>query len=967
MAQNNNDNKRSQKVKFQDQTVKIQTVIINGIECLRLKDVQRKFPKAQILSIDNEYQAFLHDERGNDLEPLRIIACFDQIVEAEESVEPSYNEIRSDLKEIKGIVKRVDNNVQEMLRQIRYVMTQMYELHEFTTPRYFFILPAKHSDIKAIDFVQNWFQTHYKLHFLCECSHDPKQMHVAPHEGYSIKKARDFIVKYAPYLRTTLQIVQVLLSAGGLAVPQLGSAAKVIDSVVPSKFKDPKYFADMKQQLEMVDHLLNKVENQRNHAGASVTDGQKSKGTPLQGAELREIQTYLELVDDKRTLGNLYRIVTDDGHVRWVCLEHYDEISYNTEMSKYINEFEATGGKFDQKTKEAFIRQVDVTSKNVEMMCKALGKGFNIVELIFEDCLISEDDLEKLLDIIINRSSIRCLNMVAIRVRNFFGIVKYTCQDMVADFNNQTFKVRFSQANRRENTMMLTLLLLQNKIYRNLDFSANDYLNYESDLRRSFEGNAVLTHLSLEYSNNSDILNSVLNLKKNALYYLKLTHSLCVPSTSSHFCEMLKKNKTLLEIDLMDTSAFEDEAFINDLLETLRNHKSIKHLNLHVRNIRPTDEKEICLMKSLRKEKFISRLCISSSIVSHEFTEALLHASKEYNALTHLAFYNCKMENDDQAALQALYDDGSLPQLAFYPEPRWDVMLQVTNGSLNRVISTIPANAKWAQNGVTVAGGKGLEKATNQLYRPHGLFLDDDQTVVIADYWKHRIIQWKKGDTVNGQVVAGGNGQGNRLNQLNEPTDVLIDKETDSLIIGDRNNQQVGLAMDDQRYLYVSDTEKHEVRRYQLGEKNGTLVAGGNGKGSGINQLNVPTYLFVDRQQSVYVSDHNNHRVMKWNKGAKEGIVVAGGQGQGNALTQSNYPQGLFVDTLGTLYVADQLNARVMRWTQGAKQGTVIVGGNGEGAGANQFNYPIGLSFDRHGNLYVADEWNYRVQRFSLE
>ncbi|CAF5227731.1 unnamed protein product, partial [Rotaria magnacalcarata] len=50
----------------------------------------------------------------------------------------------------------------------------------------------------------------------------------------------------------------------------------------------------------------------------------------------------------------------------------------------------------------------------------------------------------------------------------------------------------------------------------------------------------------------------------------------------------------------------------------------------------------------------------------------------------HLAFYNCKMENDDQAALQALYDDGSLPQLAFYPEPRWDVILQVTNGSLNR-------------------------------------------------------------------------------------------------------------------------------------------------------------------------------------------------------------------------------------------------------------------------------------------
>ncbi|CAF1946878.1 unnamed protein product, partial [Rotaria magnacalcarata] len=98
--------------------------------------------------------------------------------------------------------------------------------------------------------------------------------------------------------------------------------------------------------------------------------------------------------------------------------------------------------------------------------------------------------------------------------------------------------------------------------------------------------------------------------------------------------------------------------------------------------------------------------------------------------------------------------------------------------------------------------------------------------------------------------------------------------------------------MDEQRYLYVSDWKKHEVRRYQLGEKNGILVAGGNGYGDGLNQLNYPTYLFVDRDHSVYVSDRDNHRVMKWNRGAKEGIVVAGGQGQGNALTQLNVPNG---------------------------------------------------------------------------
>ncbi|CAF4535338.1 unnamed protein product [Rotaria socialis] len=95
----------------------------------------------------------------------------------------------------------------------------------------------------------------------------------------------------------------------------------------------------------------------------------------------------------------------------------------------------------------------------------------------------------------------------------------------------------------------------------------------------------------------------------------------------------------------------------------------------------------------------------------------------------------------------------------------------------------IPANATWKQNGVTIAGGHGGGDATNQLWGPYGLFVDDDQTVVIADFENHRIMQWKNGDTTNGQVVAGGKGEGNGLHQLNGSTDVLIDKETDSLII----------------------------------------------------------------------------------------------------------------------------------------------------------------------------------------
>ncbi|CAF4059890.1 unnamed protein product, partial [Rotaria magnacalcarata] len=102
------------------------------------------------------------------------------------------------------------------------------------------------------------------------------------------------------------------------------------------------------------------------------------------------------------------------------------------------------------------------------------------------------------------------------------------------------------------------------------------------------------------------------------------------------------------------------------------------------------------------------------------------------------------------------------------------------------------ANATWVQDGVTVAGGNGKGNATNQLWNPYGLFVDNDQVVLIADWGNHRVIQWKKNDT-NGQVIAGGKGQGNGLNQWHSPTDVLIDKETDSLIICDSNNRRVVL------------------------------------------------------------------------------------------------------------------------------------------------------------------------------
>jgi len=173
---------------------------------------------------------------------------------------------------------------------------------------------------------------------------------------------------------------------------------------------------------------------------------------------------------------------------------------------------------------------------------------------------------------------------------------------------------------------------------------------------------------------------------------------------------------------------------------------------------------------------------------------------------------------------------------------------------------------------------------------------ETDQTIFITDQLNDSIVAWTKTAT-KGQIVAGGNGRGNALYQFNMPTAVLVDKTTNSFIICDAGNKRIirwprkhgttsgtimiknidcfGLAQDQQGYLYVSDTEKHEIRRYANGKyATGKVVAGGNGQGNDLNQFNFPGHIFVDGEQSIYVSDWNNARTMKWIKGAYQGMIL---------------------------------------------------------------------------------------------
>lgn len=144
-----------------------------------------------------------------------------------------------------------------------------------------------------------------------------------------------------------------------------------------------------------------------------------------------------------------------------------------------------------------------------------------------------------------------------------------------------------------------------------------------------------------------------------------------------------------------------------------------------------------------------------------------------------------------------------------------------------------------------------------------------------------------------------------------------------------------------------------------------SIVAGGNGIGSNLNQLNSPSSVCVDTQGNIFTTDQFNNRVVKWAPNSLQGSVVAGGNGSGNGLNQLNSPYGIFVHTNGDLYIGDNQNHRVVKWTTGVASGMLVAGGNGFGSNLNQTSSPDGVYVDTNDNLYISEAGNHRVAKWT--
>jgi DNA-binding beta-propeller fold protein YncE len=181
-----------------------------------------------------------------------------------------------------------------------------------------------------------------------------------------------------------------------------------------------------------------------------------------------------------------------------------------------------------------------------------------------------------------------------------------------------------------------------------------------------------------------------------------------------------------------------------------------------------------------------------------------------------------------------------------------------------------------------------------------------------------------------------------------------------------------GVAVDLQGHVYISDFGCHVITKWSPNGTTGTLMFGQMNTAGSTNQLlNGPKCIFYDEiGMALYVVDYGNNRVQKFMiNGNGTGITVAGGNGAGPGLNQLNGPIGVWVSQKdGSIYVGDWHNQRVMKWPVNATQGSIVAGVTGiAGNSSLLLNIPGDVALDPSETfLYVTDYANHRVQRFHL-
>jgi sugar lactone lactonase YvrE len=206
-------------------------------------------------------------------------------------------------------------------------------------------------------------------------------------------------------------------------------------------------------------------------------------------------------------------------------------------------------------------------------------------------------------------------------------------------------------------------------------------------------------------------------------------------------------------------------------------------------------------------------------------------------------------------------------------------------------------------------------QALGQFYSPHGIAIDSQGAIYVADSLNSRIqILAPRGPI--GQVGSEGTGPG----RLELPEDVAIDRTGT---------------------IYVTDAFQNRIEKYS---KSGKFLSQFGSFGSGTGQFNYPTGIAVDSHGNIYICDTDNNRLVKLSP-SWQTLWTLGGNGVFGRFTR---PSDVTVDSHDNVYVA----AGPMKTVQKlSPSGTLLRSFRSPGPGG----YAGWVTVAKNGRVYVSD------------
>jgi sugar lactone lactonase YvrE len=159
----------------------------------------------------------------------------------------------------------------------------------------------------------------------------------------------------------------------------------------------------------------------------------------------------------------------------------------------------------------------------------------------------------------------------------------------------------------------------------------------------------------------------------------------------------------------------------------------------------------------------------------------------------------------------------------------------------------------------------------------------------------------------------------------------------------------VGVAVDGSGHVYVVDSEKNRVQKF---DESGKLLDGWGEAGAGPGQFQSPDGIAVDGSGDVYVVDLGNARVEKFDP---SGNFLSEWGSEGRGPGQLRAPEGIAVDGSGNVFVVDAVNDRVTKYNPA---GALLTEWGG-------FRLPNGVAVDSAGDVYVANSEGGNVEEFT--